>query len=517
MRASPLCCAPVTKTARVARALGGRDWSRVDTPALLAIAVIGGVLRLWDSGDPRSIVFDETYYAEDACWYAESSKSLCGIGAEENAIHPPLGKWLIAAGIRLFGYDSFGWRISAVVAGTLTIALAYLLARRVLKSTMAASLVSGLLAFDFLHFVQSRIAMLDVFVAMFGTAAFLFISCDKDHSRARDGPESVRTAKTVLQRPWRIAAGLVAGAAAASKWSGIFVVVALILLTVVWEAARRRGQSRALLRALQEEGLSIVLWLIAAPVVLYVLSYAGRLEGPLLSWPWSDGSWVGALWDRQVQMWRDHTSLTQTHYYQSPPWSWPLLKRPVSYYFKTAPNGDYQEILATGNPFVWWTSIGALLYVAYRFVRRPRVAGPEAFILAGFLFMYAPWFVLARDRSAVFIFYMLPALPFMFMALAYIAVRISEWWEGRAAIAIFVATTLGLFVYFYPLMTGRPISYRSWAERMWIFDDEAQCGPPSPSVTSSTVTEIKNGSTIIRTKSAGTAKEKPPPPGWCWV
>ena len=32
-------------------------------------------------------------------------------------VHPPLGKWLIALGIRIFGMNPVGWRIGAAVAG----------------------------------------------------------------------------------------------------------------------------------------------------------------------------------------------------------------------------------------------------------------------------------------------------------------------------------------------------------------------------------------------------------------
>ena len=161
------------------------DWSRADTIALTAITLIGGIIRLWHVAQPHQIIFDETYYAKDACWYVNSSPSLCEIDGEANQLHPPLGKWLIALGIRIFGYDSLGWRIASVVAGTITIALLYLLARKLLKSTLAASLAAGLLAVDWLHFVQSRVAMLDIFIPMFAVAAFLFLVYDRDYLRGK--------------------------------------------------------------------------------------------------------------------------------------------------------------------------------------------------------------------------------------------------------------------------------------------------------------------------------------------
>jgi dolichyl-phosphate-mannose-protein mannosyltransferase len=214
-----------------------RRWSRADTIALTAITTLAAVLRFVRLGDPDSIVFDETYYAKDSCWYALTSASVCDVEGDQTAgVHPPLGKWLLAAGIKIFGYDSFGWRFAAGIAGVVAIALLYVLARRLLRSTVAASLTTILLAVDLLHFVQSRIAMLDVFVPLFGLAGVLFAVIDRD--RALVG-ESREAKGHRIRRPWRLAAGVAAGAATASKWSGVFFVVLIVFLSFVWEFSAR--------------------------------------------------------------------------------------------------------------------------------------------------------------------------------------------------------------------------------------------------------------------------------------
>ena len=216
-------------------------WTRFDLFALIGITLTGAFLRLVRLADPKSLVFDETYYAKDACWYVYASASACDTDTEITWVHPPLGKWLLAIGIRIFGYDSFGWRIMAVVAGTVTIALLYLLAKKLFRSTIAATLSSGLLAVDLLHFVQSRTAMLDIFVPLFGVAAILFVVYDRERIfEPPEGEDGVRARSSgLLDRPWRLAAGAAAGAAVASKWSGGFILLAVILLTVAWEVAAR--------------------------------------------------------------------------------------------------------------------------------------------------------------------------------------------------------------------------------------------------------------------------------------
>jgi dolichyl-phosphate-mannose-protein mannosyltransferase len=486
-------------------------WSPVDTVVLIAITALGGALRLARLDLPKAIMFDETYYAKDACFYLNFSEKVCGVESEQTLVHPPLGKWLIAGGIRLFDYDSFGWRFAAVVAGTITIALLYVVARKLLSSTLGAGMASGLLAVDFLHLVQSRIAMLDIFVPLFGLAAFLFLLFDRDRLLGSE-PSAARLG---LRRPWRVAAGAAAGMAVASKWSGGLFVVAVIVLGLAWEvgARRRVNQRRALLGALRVEGPSIVVALVLVPVVVYVLSYAGRLHGPTPTCERADGSWTNQLLQHQRCMFDFHHDLEANHSYQSEPWSWLALKRPVSYYFDTAPNGDYKEVLAAGSPFVWWTSTLALLFVAFRWTRRRDFAAPEGTILAGFAFTYLPWLALSSNRSAVFLFYLLPAVPFMCLALGYVASRIGESWEARTATALFGMGAVGLFAFYYPLLADVALPQEQWDKRIWVFD---QCERPEPS--EPLPTDTTGGRTRTRTtEQTGQNGEDLPPDGWCWI
>jgi dolichyl-phosphate-mannose-protein mannosyltransferase len=483
-------------------------WRTRDSVVLLAVTFVAALIRLVRLDEPPVIVFDETYYAKDACWYVTASQDLCGIEGEQTGIHPPLGKWLMAVGVKLFGYDAFGWRIAAAVAGVITVALLYVLARKLLRSTSAATLTAGLLAFDFLHFVQSRVAMLDVFVPMFGVAALLFLVYDRD--RLIEG----RSPAGLLHRRWRLAAGAAAGAAVASKWSGIFYVVLIILLTVVWEMTARReaAPGRWWQRTLREEGPSIFVGLVLVPVLIYVVSYAGRLEGEVLAAPWGDGSWVQSLIDRQDYMLSTHLNLEANHAYQSPAWSWILVKRPVSYFYEQTEAGESKEVLALGNPFVWWVSIAAMAFVAYRWIRRRDLRGPEGIILAGFIVNYLPWLAQPTDRPAVFIFYLLPTVPFMCLALGYVGKSLGRGWGARAALSVYGAIAIISFGYFYPVMADLPLARGAWDGRIWF----ESCDRAPATVRTSTLVETKRAATITRTELT-TTEESPPTNGWCWI
>ena len=493
-----------------------RPWTRLDIGLLLLLMTVAGLLRFVDLGDPTRLMFDEVYYAKDSCSYVEPLDR-CTLNEPQTEVHPPLGKWLIGAGIELFGYDSFGWRVASALAGTITVGLLFALGRRLLRSTVAAALAAGLLAIDFLHIVQSRISMLDIFVPMFAVAAFLFLVIDRDQllDRVKKGEQ---LPATILGRPWRAAAGAMGGAAVATKWSGGLVLVALVLLAAAWEASayRRAGAKQWIGEAFIRGGPNLALYLVLLPFAIYLLTYVGRLEGALFALPWEDGSWVNTFVDKQKHMWEFHQSLDSTHSYQSPAWTWLLMKRPVAYFYEDLGNDNVQEIMAFGSPFVWWASILALVFTLINWVRKRDMAGPEGLILIGFAFTYLPWLIPQVSRSAIFLFYLLPAIPFMCLAIAYALTSIGWSWEAKTAQALFAAGAIAAFVYFQPLLYKTTMPRSHWDARIWFDDFDTGCKRPRGTPTTTTVTEVTEGKETTVEKSTNDNGSLPPT-GWCWV
>ncbi|MFR4008835.1 MAG: phospholipid carrier-dependent glycosyltransferase [Christensenellales bacterium] len=105
-------------------------------------------------------VFDEIYHARTAY------EHLHGMPPYENT-HPPLGKVFIMLGVWLFGMNPFGWRIVGTLFGIGMLPLMYALAKRVTKSEKWAALATFLFAADGMHFVQTRIATIDVYGVFF--------------------------------------------------------------------------------------------------------------------------------------------------------------------------------------------------------------------------------------------------------------------------------------------------------------------------------------------------------------
>ena len=293
---------------------------RLDWFLLSLITTLAAVVRVIGVRYPSTPLVDEYWYARDGCYYWRSSVDACGMAdlappdrdvttwlaryGELTPEHPPLGKWLIGLPTAALGYNPGAWRLASILAGALTVGLLYLLVQRAVGSTTAAAGAALLLAIDYPHFVHSRLAMLDVFVALFAVGAFYFCLLDRVQidARARGLPSHQR---------WRLAAGAAAGAAAACRLSGALIVVGVIALVVAWETAATRRSGRRL-SGFGGEAISIVLLLVAVPLAVYIGSYAGRLDGSLLAIPWADGAWLREWLERQSYMVRFHGDKTTT-------------------------------------------------------------------------------------------------------------------------------------------------------------------------------------------------------------
>jgi dolichyl-phosphate-mannose-protein mannosyltransferase len=482
--------------------------------AITLVALGAAAVRLVALSTPSGFVFDEIFYARNACRFVIDTAQ-CGIEDLVSGAHPPLGNWLIGIGIRLFGYDEFGWRITSALAGVVTVALLYLLVRRLLAghvtptaATAGAAAAAALLATDFLHVVQSRVAMLDSYVTLFVVAAVLFALLDGHRRRGprgedMDAPGWLR--RLALGRPWRLATGLALGAAIAVKWSGGYLAIGLIGLLVAWEvaaterAAEGTGSGRwsAFGAAFRREALPSLVLLGLVPIIVYLASYTGRVHGELLALPWREGSAWRAILEHQLAMLRFHTGLAGDHPYESAPWAWLLLKRPVAYSF--ADGAGYREVLAIGNPLTWWPGALALLYAGVRWIRSgASLARPEVVVLAAALSTYLPWLVLSGSRSQVFIWYLLPTIPFLYAALGVVAAIAWRSMTGRISLALAAGVVALSFAFFWPILTASPLAPDAWRTRIW-FTDCDRLGAPTLTLPDD---EIDSG---------------PPPSGWCWI
>jgi dolichyl-phosphate-mannose-protein mannosyltransferase len=498
---------------------GTRPWNSDDWLALLGVTFIAAFTRFFRLGLPGEFVFDEVFYAKDACMYWHDSVPYCDFHEPPAEVHPPLAKWIMGAGIRIFGFDAFGWRSAGAAVGAITVVLLYLLARKLLASTAAATIAAGLLALDPLHFVMSRTAILDVYVPVFGVGAFMALAYDRSRilSRARD--PATRNGR--LNRPWRLVAGLFATGAAAAKWSGVLFLVGVVVISVAWEwwVRRQDGRGRVFRRLVFEEGPSLVLYFFVVPLVAYIATFISRIDGTVLAAPWAEGSWWRNLWNFHEFAFDFHFGLPGTHVFASPPWSWPLIKRALPYWFETTEQGQYSEILATGNPLTWWLALGVLIWIAIVWFKNRDPRMPEGLVLGSFAFSYLPWVALSRGRAAVFIFYFVASVPFLYLALGYTVARLWREWKGRIAVVVVTAAAVGIFFFYYPVMAYVPIDEAAWKQRIWVFDNCDKQKPPLTTMTNTVTQAIGPETTIVKTftRTRVGGEDQQPPEGWCWI
>src|SRR5512143_1982428 len=142
----------------------------------VTLTLVGGlaaILRLVRLGYPDSLSFDELYYARESYsilhlgyggrWSGQNQAfahgDLSGLSANPDmVVHPLVGKYMIAAGIWMFGPTPFGWRFAGAVTGTLSVILIILIARHLMKSLVWGALAGVFLAIDGQHIVESRTA-----------------------------------------------------------------------------------------------------------------------------------------------------------------------------------------------------------------------------------------------------------------------------------------------------------------------------------------------------------------------
>jgi dolichyl-phosphate-mannose--protein O-mannosyl transferase len=447
------------------------------------------ILRLADLRFPPGVIFDEVYYSKDA-----HDLLLHGVelNKEENGpgfvAHPPLGKWCIALGEHLFGYNEFGWRIMPVLAGTLTVLVLVRVGRRLLGSTLLGAAAGLLLALDGLHFVMSRVALLDIFLTLFVLLAFACLLLDRDSRRAQLGL-SAEPATGWLRWPglWRAGTGVCLGLGLGVKWSALWFIPAFVFLALAWEVQCRRsaGSAHPVRESVRSGGEAVAV-IVGLAALTYLATWTGWFlsdEGWGRHWaeqtgnsiPFIPNSLVN-LWHYQRQVLAFHDGLDTPHPYQSTPWSWLTIGRPVSMYAPPKPTGCgadrcVRQVVALGTPFLWWSFYPAMIAAAWRWLARRDWRGGTLLLLI--LSGWVPW-MFYPDRT-MFYFYILPALPFLVLAVVYglgvilgpVTAPRERRLTGAVIVGLYVAVIALTFFYFFPVYTGELLTYAQWRDRIW--------------------------------------------------
>lgn len=457
-------------------------------------------VRFWGLNRFNSLVFDEIYYAKYAQNYLSHQPFFDA--------HPPMGKYMIALGIwlgqffpvdpsvvnNLTGATHAPWQyrwLDALIGSFVPLwvaGIAYCLSGR-----WRYALLAGLFtALDGLLLVESRYALINISLIFWGLLGqFLFL---------------VGLRQGDLLRRWGILAlaGVCLGFAIAVKWNGLAFIMGLGAIWVIirllhWHPAlksrrpglQRQGFAQNWVESLRQlHGLTLVVVLGVIPLLVYTLVWI-----PHLDLNHQTLSWV------HEQMLGYHTRMKDgpsVHPYCSRWYTWPLMIRPMSYFYQmtrsisdplpplTPPLAAgagtvIYDVHAMGNPFLWWFSAIALvawllhwlesskrglrgLLLAVR--KTPGFYWPSLFILVNYGVNFLPWVVVSR---CTFIYLYMGASIYGFLAIAFVVdqwLRLSQLrWRSIGLAIIFLIVVA--FVYWLPIYLGLPLSQTEFRNRMW--------------------------------------------------
>ncbi|MBI3443664.1 glycosyltransferase family 39 protein, partial [Candidatus Woesebacteria bacterium] len=322
-------------------------------PNRLAKFLVGIILafsfvsRIYSLGSPPNEYFDEVYHAFTAKvilhndpkaweWWNTPPE-----GFAYEWTHPPLAKLGMVLGMKIFGENSFGWRIPGALLGTLSVLLVYLIAKEIFKDETLALLSSAIFSLDGLGLVMSRIGMNDIYFLFFALTSIYFFLRERNFLSA-----------------------LAFGLSFASKWSAIW---AVPIFFILWFSRKKKFKIS-------------YLWFLIVPPIVYLATYIPMFLS-------SHG--LDIFWGMQKQMWWYHTGLRATHPYTSPWWTWPFLVRPIYLYTSEEAGGVVSRIYAMGSPVIFWFGlVSVILSFIYAFVERNKKLG---LVLFSYLVFFVPW------------------------------------------------------------------------------------------------------------------------------
>jgi dolichyl-phosphate-mannose-protein mannosyltransferase len=453
---------------------------------IVIVCSISILLRFWDLGRFNSLVFDEVYYAKFANNYLTNTQFFNS--------HPPLSQYLIAIGIWIgdrlpIGRDhlntltgslhsTFSYRWMNALFGSaivpLVAALAYQLSQRMSYAFLAALLIS----LDGLYLVDSRYALNNIYLVFFGLLGQLLVLLATNDRRNR-------------QFLFMFGAGISFGASIACKWNGLFFLIGIyawLIVAKVWKSLESDRQSTTITNSLIDRSAKISLVNISinlaiVPIIIYSLLWIPHLiQNPKPNF--IDVQWAILTYHENIK------NGTAVHPYCANWYTWPLMMRPLAYYFTEYKPNYYYDVHAMGNPLLWWLALAAIfgsiwsicknLWLLFNRLKiESTVLAPmrnlnmmhvsvPLFITINYAVNLLPWVKVTR---CLYIYHYMGAILFAIMGLAWlvdVSLRSSsKLWQAAGLTTIFgVAAS---FVFWLPIYLGLSIEKTALHYRLWDF------------------------------------------------
>ena len=442
-------------------------------------------------GQPNEIVFDEVHFGKFISGYFTHQYFF--------DIHPPLGKLIISAAGYITGFKpgfsfaeigqkfadhSYLWlRLLPTIAGTLLPIVIFYLVVQLGLSRLAAFSAGLLVVLENSILVQSRFILLDAFLLLFGFAGLLFYFLYRNHR----------------YKPRYLLIAAIFGALSVSvKWTGAVFLATMIIIEILHGIKNRKS-----LR-LPSYMLSRFVYLVVIPFIIYFSIFAIHLKllyksgaGDAFMTPAFQKTLMGnsnttndsvqplnifeKFAELNIQMYKSNATLTANHPYSSKWYTWPLMIRPIYYWYGGSTpvqvSSSASRIYFLGNPVIWWTSTAAILYILLTFLiesfssiigffKKKLVFSQNGnlkiFFLGFFLFNLLPFIGITR---VMFLYHYMIALVISIIALVYLLDRLEN---KKKAFGILIIISLAAFIFFLPLSYGLPLTENAYHLRLWL-------------------------------------------------
>lgn len=395
----------------------------------LATALIFGLaslaLLLAGLGRPKVMFFDEGYFVPEARAFIQGTPN-----PDPQApplAKPPLGKLIMAIGMKAAGDNSFGWRIAGGVCGALTVTAVYLWVYLLLQDASLAFLAAGLALFNNFLFVMSRIATVDVFLMFFLMWSLVAYTA----ALALDISANRR-------RFYLCSAGILVGLAGACKWNAIDTLAVFVFVTFSLKCiARTKFVSSNLSLSVYAGNIAkigipfLLLGLVVAPIAAYCLAFWPACRLMQLTFSFHELAAINTF------MWHFNRTTVTNRFLVSSWYSWPLNLQP-------------QRSLSylVGNPVVTWSGLLALALCLRQFWKTFSL--PEGLVLLLFTANLLQWAV--TPQSGLYYYYYYPCVMILGVAIAVALRSLPARVFGLRISLLFLVAAAVFFVRCYPQM-----------------------------------------------------------------
>ncbi len=393
--------------------------------------------------------------------------------------HPPLGKLILSLGIQMFGMNPFGWRFMGTLTGVLMLPIIYLFGKMLFKKTKYAAFATILLAADFMHFAQTRIGTIDSYSILWIMLMYFFM-----FRFTQVNFNKQKLSKTIIPL---FLSGLFFGIGAATKWLCIYAGAGLlvIFLITMWKRSREYRFAKQS-RAPDYEGIvktykynvaiilaSCVFFFLLIPIVIYLLSYIPYTQvttGTAYEWiREGDLKYHYSVLGNQFYMLNYHSTLdpATVHPFSSMWYSWPADVRPVLFFNgHNDVTGTVSTLSTMGNPLLWWSGVVACVWLIVDSAKGKHRSWGITFLAIAALSQFMPWWFVSRE---VFIYHYFATVPFLILLIVYWLRNVERDFKyGKQFGWIFIAACIGMFIAFYPVITGIPANPDYLAALRWM-------------------------------------------------